>query len=495
MNDLLEPSEYKLSDLVGAHTIGVCQTRACVADSSLVFKANLPGYSNPACLVYQNPVGCCDISGAAQLWVNLPETLSLAHDLAITSIGSLKAPQSYTPQNSYLSAVGETHTLTSAVGLSPGSALLKAWNPLDSSIAPRTTLWDVSGYGKPWEFDTELGGHKLIVPASAGKFQDLSGLGRFSSFNTELGAAPHSIISSSGCVGYVDSTLRGIETPRVHVEVISSPFGGVRGLFSEFQMSPGKIICTQPGSASCLGISSSDRVISGVTSILTADGRLRGYLGSGETFSILGNQRTDLVGSMKLLEHDYGINQNSASAGIFPSDTQFLRSGLAPTETNSLSHGRSLLNLGGGDSPTAFIASRVGYDYSPYSTSLRTGAHSTPCWVMPVRVGGRVKICDRLYFGQRTSGGATVPEPAWKKFLAEVITPRFPAGLTVLRGEGQWRDTSGSIIEEPSFVLEVVYDDEDSDKERAIQEIRTEYMRRFSQESVMRLCSRVEVSF
>src|SRR5438874_12809775 len=50
-------------------------------------------------------------------------------------------------------------------------------------------------------------------------------------------------------------------------------------------------------------------------------------------------------------------------------------------------------------------------------------------------------ISDRLYFGRNIPGGGVVSESDWERFLGEVITPRFPAGLTVLRSLRQWRDT------------------------------------------------------
>ena len=108
--------------------------------------------------------------------------------------------------------------------------------------------------------------------------------------------------------------------------------------------------------------------------------------------------------------------------------------------------------------------------------------------------GLSAQILDRLYFGRSLPGGGSVSEQDWSTFLAEVVTPRFPSGLTVLRADGQWRDATGSIVREQSFVLELVHPD-DAATERAVREIAADYKRRFAQEAVLRVRDRVGVSF
>ena len=44
---------------------------------------------------------------------------------------------------------------------------------------------------------------------------------------------------------------------------------------------------------------------------------------------------------------------------------------------------------------------------------------------------------SEIYFGSRTADGQTVGERAWEEFVAQVIAPRFPAGLTILEGRGR----------------------------------------------------------
>jgi hypothetical protein len=68
-----------------------------------------------------------------------------------------------------------------------------------------------------------------------------------------------------------------------------------------------------------------------------------------------------------------------------------------------------------------------------------------------------------------------------------VITPRFPDGLTLLSGHGQFRNSAGVIVEEKSFLLILLYPVEDfRASSRRIERIRTLYKERFQQESVLR---------
>ena len=48
------------------------------------------------------------------------------------------------------------------------------------------------------------------------------------------------------------------------------------------------------------------------------------------------------------------------------------------------------------------------------------------------------RVHDRLFFGLGTPDGI-VSDDAWVRFLAEIVTPRFPNGLTVVDANGQWR--------------------------------------------------------
>ena len=79
-------------------------------------------------------------------------------------------------------------------------------------------------------------------------------------------------------------------------------------------------------------------------------------------------------------------------------------------------------------------------------------------------------------------------------FLADVVTPRFPGGLTVVRASGQWRGSDDRVQQEPSRIVEIMHD-ESPDAARRIDEIVTIYKADHEQESVMVARARIEVCF
>ena len=89
-----------------------------------------------------------------------------------------------------------------------------------------------------------------------------------------------------------------------------------------------------------------------------------------------------------------------------------------------------------------------------------------------------------LFFGRNIPGGGVVSEEQFQSFIDNIITPRFPAGLTVSDGDGQFRDSSGMIIEESSKVVTLLFEDTVIN-EQAIDEIITDYLQQFNQESVL----------
>ena len=100
-------------------------------------------------------------------------------------------------------------------------------------------------------------------------------------------------------------------------------------------------------------------------------------------------------------------------------------------------------------------------------------------------VGDTVLVRETLYFGRNRPGGGTVAQADWETFLNQVLTPRFPAGLTVMDATGQWKGQSGVVEQEQSHVV-TVYHAGDAASRRAISEVALEYKRRFGQEAVLR---------
>jgi hypothetical protein len=117
-----------------------------------------------------------------------------------------------------------------------------------------------------------------------------------------------------------------------------------------------------------------------------------------------------------------------------------------------------------------------------------------PAPAMACRVGSAPMARVELFFGLGKRDGGTISDADWAAFLDAEVTPRFPAGLTVLSGYGQWRSEMGPLTKEASRVLLVWYAPA-PDSERKIEAIRTAYRERFSQDSVMRVDGRSCVSF
>ncbi len=109
------------------------------------------------------------------------------------------------------------------------------------------------------------------------------------------------------------------------------------------------------------------------------------------------------------------------------------------------------------------------------------------CGAIAPGVGAEPFTRTELFFGTTRPDDSTVTDEEWNAFLDEEITPRFPAGLTVLMGDGQFENASGEIIEEESIVLILLYPVDDTGKSSdLIEEIRDAYETAFEQESVLR---------
>lgn len=94
-----------------------------------------------------------------------------------------------------------------------------------------------------------------------------------------------------------------------------------------------------------------------------------------------------------------------------------------------------------------------------------------------------------LLFGTARKGGPPVGDQEWRAFVDTEITPRFPAGLTILDGAGQWRGADGVLKTEHTHVLLVWYEPTTASS-ADIEAIRAAYKARFGQESVLRVDDR-----
>jgi hypothetical protein len=132
------------------------------------------------------------------------------------------------------------------------------------------------------------------------------------------------------------------------------------------------------------------------------------------------------------------------------------------------------------------------------ATMLRQDTGATPiagatpvqadtCEATSPGVGAEPWIRSELYFGTTMPDGSSITAEDWQQFLDEEITPRFPAGLTILEGYGQFLNAQGVIAAEASIVLIIFHPAEWVDESSAaLEEIREVYEEQFDQESVLR---------
>ncbi len=99
-----------------------------------------------------------------------------------------------------------------------------------------------------------------------------------------------------------------------------------------------------------------------------------------------------------------------------------------------------------------------------------------------------------LIFGMGRKDRPEISEEDWRTFLEQEVTPRFPDGLTVIAGQGQWRNPSGAIIRETSRTL-LVFVRPSPDIDSYVDAIRTAWRQRHEQQSVLKAVAASCVSF
>jgi hypothetical protein len=91
-----------------------------------------------------------------------------------------------------------------------------------------------------------------------------------------------------------------------------------------------------------------------------------------------------------------------------------------------------------------------------------------------------------LYFGRDKPAGGEVTDAEWGAFVTDVVTSRFPDGLSVFDSSGQYREPTGRIVRERSKRLVVIVFDAPAHKAK-LDEIIDAYKQRFGQYSVFRV--------
>ena len=120
---------------------------------------------------------------------------------------------------------------------------------------------------------------------------------------------------------------------------------------------------------------------------------------------------------------------------------------------------------------------------APASTTAKSAAPSPA----PACGGNQSYGQTQLFLGRSIPGGGTVSEADFATFLDLEVTPRFPAGFTVIAAQGQYRDAGGTIAREVSDILVLLYPKAEAAVANSkLEVIRDNYKKTFHQESVLR---------
>jgi hypothetical protein len=105
-------------------------------------------------------------------------------------------------------------------------------------------------------------------------------------------------------------------------------------------------------------------------------------------------------------------------------------------------------------------------------------------------------VRTELYFGLGAVDSPTgVDEAAWRVFIDKEVTPRFPAGLTVIDGYGQWQGEGQATPERLRSKIVVLLHPDTATQRTAIEAIRSAWKARTGDQSVLRVTQPAEVSF
>jgi len=114
--------------------------------------------------------------------------------------------------------------------------------------------------------------------------------------------------------------------------------------------------------------------------------------------------------------------------------------------------------------------------------------------VVDCPVGHEARTTAKLFFGRNIGDRPGVTDADFSKFVDDEITPRFPDGLTVLDGGGQWRGPSDVLIRESSKIVFLILPKAEPGAPR-LNAVRDAYKTRFKQDSVLLITQPACVSF
>lgn len=106
-------------------------------------------------------------------------------------------------------------------------------------------------------------------------------------------------------------------------------------------------------------------------------------------------------------------------------------------------------------------------------------------------------VDTKLYFGLGPADAPDkgVSEAAWRDFVDKEVTPRFPAGLSVVDVYGQWQGKNEKVPEGIRSKLLMIDYPENHDNEARVEAIRAAWKKLTGDQSVLKVTQSADVSF
>lgn len=100
-----------------------------------------------------------------------------------------------------------------------------------------------------------------------------------------------------------------------------------------------------------------------------------------------------------------------------------------------------------------------------------------------------------LYFGTNIPTGGDLTPQQWKEFSDNVITPYFPEGYTESDAVGKWMDTQTKLTISEKTKVVTFLGKPTKERNASLDSITQRYIRKFHQQSVLRVDSKPKVKF
>lgn len=100
-----------------------------------------------------------------------------------------------------------------------------------------------------------------------------------------------------------------------------------------------------------------------------------------------------------------------------------------------------------------------------------------------------------LYFGTNIPTGGDVTPQQWKAFSDSVITHYFPEGYTESDAVGKWMDTQTKLTISEKTKVVTFLGKPTKERNASLDSITQRYIRRFHQQSVLRVDSKPKIKF